>query len=171
MTKKLMLDMDGVLADFCRSPKFQSSDEVVKSPPRMFEEFFFETLPPIDGALWGVRELLKLDYDIHILTQPVKETHYSYSEKDAWIKKWIPELWGKLILTQNKELLSSKDRILVDDNQIKWSDSWVAGGGVFYYFDYSKESKDHNRLMWEKLVHEARKGFVLPFTSNKTRFN
>lgn len=145
--------MDCVLADFCRSPMFKRGDKIKNAPPKMFEEFFFETLPPVEGSLSAVRQLLQSDkYDIHILTQPVKETHYSYSEKAAWVAKWFPELLNKLTLTQNKELLSGPNRILIDDSIIRWQSKWESAGGKFITFNYSSELE--NRTEWERIVSE-----------------
>jgi 5'(3')-deoxyribonucleotidase len=148
---KLFIDMDCVIADFCKSPMFKKGDRIKNSPPQMFEQFFFETLPPVDGALSAVRELLQTEkYDIHILTQPVKETHYSYSEKAAWVAKWFPELSGKLTLTQNKELLAGPDRILIDDSVEKWKSKWESNGGTFIHFAYNEFGD--NRQEWQNIT-------------------
>jgi hypothetical protein len=154
------IDMDGVLADFCSSPAFKKGDQLVSAPPRMFEIGFFEHLPPIDGALWAVRSLMKNpDLDIYILTQPVKDSICSYSEKAAWVAKWLPELSLKLILTQNKELLSKSGSVLVDDAAWKWKEKWEAGGGTFIHFNIknydtdrpSENGVDSPRRMWEMI--------------------
>lgn len=143
----LYVDMDGVTVDFCKSNMFTLNDRKHTAPPRMFEQFFFETLPPVEGAMWAIRELLQCEqYDIHILTQPVKETHYSYSEKAAWVSKWIPELANKIIMTQNKELLSAPGRILIDDMAERWRTKWEAGGGTYIHFDYKRDGD--NRTEW-----------------------
>ena len=148
----LFLDMDCVLADFSRSDMFEESDRKRNSPPQMYEKYFFETLPPVDGCLSSVRELMQSNYfDIHVLSQPVKETHYSYSEKAAWIAKWFPELNHNLILTQDKSLMSAPGRILLDDNDIKWKKCWEDGGGVFFKFHYT-ENKHTNRIEWSIIV-------------------
>jgi len=130
---------------------FDRYENVIQNPPRMYEEYFFETLPVVSGALWAVRKLMP-HYDIHVLTQPVKNTHYSYSEKAAWIWKWFPELGGKLHLTQNKEFFSSRDMILIDDNREKWQPKWNERGGTFVHFIYSPQDNKRNRMMWETIV-------------------
>jgi 5'(3')-deoxyribonucleotidase len=152
----LFIDMDLVLADFYKSPLFQKTDVIQHNPARMYEEYFFETLPVVEGALWAVRMLMP-HYDIHVLTQPVKETHYSYSEKAAWIWKWFPELSANLHLTQQKELLSGEGRILIDDNHAKWSDKWVSQGGKFIHFKYEIDDARMNRQEWERIVDELTK--------------
>lgn len=147
----LYVDLDSVLADFCRSPMVKPDAKWVYSPPQMYEQFFFETLPPVEGSLSAIRELLQSNlFDIHILSQPVKETHYSYSEKVAWVAKWFPELSNRITLTQNKEFLSKHGRILIDDSAEKWKDKWEANGGTFILFDY--ERYGDNRKEWEAVV-------------------
>lgn len=165
MKKVIYIDMDGVLCDFCKSPYFKPEDPVTKSPCRMFEFGFFENLPPIDGALWGVRSLLKNEnLDLHILSQPVKESAISYTEKASWIAKWIPELSGKITLTQNKELLAAPGRILIDDAGWKWKEIWEKHGGDFLHFNVksadplhgSQNGLDSTREMWESIVRDWR---------------
>lgn len=153
----IFLDMDGVLCDFCQSPMFQPSDPVQTNPSRMYEQFFFETLPPIAGAMWAARELLKMErvgnMEVHILSQPVKNTHYSYSEKASWIKRWIPELYGRITLTQNKEFLAGPGRYLIDDDhRNKWVNKWSNNGGHFIKFDYKRNNPHHCRRNWESIV-------------------
>jgi len=155
------IDMDGVIADFRSSSYFIKKDPVVSAPPRMYEHGFFENLPVVDGALWGVRSLLKnKNLDIYILTQPVKESSISYTEKANWIAKWFPELSGKIIMTQHKELLSAHGRILIDDADWKWKEAWEKYNGTFFHFNvnsydpvHPKESGlDSFRSMWETIV-------------------
>lgn len=167
MKKLFYIDMDGVLCDFRGSSYFQPGDPVTKAPARMYEFGFFENLPLMDGALWGVRSLIKNEnLDIFILSQPVKESSISYTEKANWINKWFPELNAKIILTQNKEHLSAPGRILVDDAKWKWGEAWEKQGGEFLHFNvksndpyYKNEHQngvDSPREMWEKIVHDWR---------------
>lgn len=149
------VDMDGVIAHFEGSHYFKPDDPIMRSPPRMFDEGFFETLPLIDGAAWGIRALMKNpNLDIHIISQPVLEASESYSEKARWIMKWFPELTGKITLTQNKELLSGPGRILIDDADWKWREKWEEQGGEFVHFNTTENSETHNnpRKRWEIIV-------------------
>lgn len=153
--------MDGVLADFCGSPMFKTSDPVMTNPPRMYEEFFFETLPLVEGAAWAVRELLHLEkrklIEVHILSQPVKFTHYSYSEKAAWVKKWFSELVNRLTLTQNKEHCAAPGRILIDDDHHgRWEELWQEWEGDFIKFDFKANNPEHNRGQWEAIIEDIK---------------
>lgn len=145
----IFLDMDQVLADFPRSEAFKDGCRRPR-PPEMFEEFFFEKLPPVPGSLSSVRKIMEIpNTELHILTKPVKETHYSYSEKAAWVAKWFPELRSKLTLTQDKGLLARENRILIDDDAKQWKSVWEANGGTFIHFNY--QEMDH-RVMWNMVV-------------------
>lgn len=127
--------------------------EKAQDPPQMFEQFFFETLPPVDGALSSIRRLIQSKkFDVHILSKPLKLTHYSYSEKAAWISKWIPELLSKLTLTQNKELSSGDGRILIDDSSEEWGMKWRIAGGTFIHFAYERHGD--NRKEWNRITSE-----------------
>lgn len=146
----VFIDMDGVLANFCASPMFENADQIKNNPPRMYDQYFFETLPPIDGAMSQVRRLIQSEmYHIEILTKPVRFTHYSYSEKAAWIWKWFPELGDKVNMTQNKTLFAAPNRILVDDSLDDWGENWVEQGGTFFHFDYYAGK---HRQQWEEIV-------------------
>lgn len=155
----LFLDMDQVLADFSRSPVFEEIEKPEYNPPEMYQKYFFEELPVVDGALSAVRRLMR-HYEIHILTQPVSETHYSYSEKAAWIWKWFPELGQRVHMSQNKEFLSAPGRVLVDDNKGKWCDLWESKGGTFIHFEYSPDNRAWNKQEWNSVVGRLLDGHV-----------
>jgi 5'(3')-deoxyribonucleotidase len=151
----LFLDMDNVLADFSASPKLKG-DPHKFNPSEMYEQFFFEELPPVKGSLSAVREFLQMGIEVHILSQPVKETHYSYSEKAAWVAKWFPELLGNIHLTQKKEFFAGEGHVLIDDNEKKWRALWEDGGGTFVHFRYyTSEHESH----WRYVIGEIKKLF------------
>lgn len=149
----LFLDMDNVLADFSASPRLKG-DPIAWNPSEMYEKFFFEELPPVEGCLSAVREFLKMGLEVHILSQPVKETHYSYSEKAAWVAKWFPELLGNIHLTQKKQFFAGTNHILIDDNEEKWGKLWQEGGGTFIHFQYYDRT-DHD-VHWLETIDKVR---------------
>lgn len=146
----LFIDMDGVLADFDASHFFNEREihRAAHGPHEMYEVGFFESLPVIDGARAGIRALLNTNkYDINILTKPVRFSSTSYQEKANWIWKNFPELGEKLILTQNKTLLSGPSRILIDDSKEEWGNQWQKYGGSFHHFDY--DHGDQREEWWQ----------------------
>jgi 5'(3')-deoxyribonucleotidase len=133
MKKLVFLDMDDVIADFMGHFGGKRGPDGFHLV--MHEEGFFENLKPMPGSLTNVRKLFNHpDIDLHILSQPVKESAHSYSEKARWLMKWFPELAPRVTLTQNKEFLSAPGRFLIDDNHKKWKEKWETHGGRFIHF-------------------------------------
>lgn len=133
MTKKIVyIDMDDTIADFMRAPVFVTYGKF--DVAEMFEPGFFLSLKPIEGALVAVRQIIRMGYDVQILSQPVAESAHSYSEKVQWIGQHFPELIGKINLTQDKGLF--KGDYLIDDNEPKWKAKFEANGGKFLTFDH-----------------------------------
>lgn len=152
MSKKLIfLDLDDTVANFCDHPVFEGKYPV--DTKHMYEPGFFLSLEVIEGAQVAIRQLIRLGYDVQILSQPVAESHHSYSEKVQWIALHFPELIGKINLTQDKGLFNGD--YLIDDNEEKWKTKFEANGGRFVHFQYfSKHRVDgNNRSQWETIVH------------------
>lgn len=154
MSKKIVfVDMDDTIADFLGAKAFKSGFDVSK----MYEPGFFENLQVIDGAYVAVRQLIRMGYDVQILSQPVAESPHSYSEKIRWIGMHFPDLIMKVNLTQDKGLF--KGDYLIDDNMTKWKDKFEANGGKFIHFQYNHN--DHttlsNREVWERIVNFFKK--------------
>ena len=144
----VIIDMDDTIVDFMGSKKLKyvGYEPMHIDHEAMYNKGFFYNLKPINGALDAVRELLKLEYlDIYIGSVPLASSHYCYSEKAKWIKKHIPELSNKIILTQNKILL--KGDYLIDDS-IKWKNDWEAENRVFIHYNPRKSSI----TQWEQIV-------------------
>lgn len=153
MINKIFVDLDCTVADFWKSPMFDP-EKRSWSPPEMFEPGFFETLTPMNGALSGLRSVLAFakenNIKVYILTKPVATTFYSYSEKAAWVNKWFPELFDKVILCQDKELLSGPGNILIDDH-LPWKELWEIPGGTFIQFEELRSSLSYWRGIVETL--------------------
>lgn len=142
----IYIDLDDTVANFTNHSVFDNGFDV----SHMYEPQFFLNLKPIDGALVGVRALIRMGYDVHILSQPVAESAHSYSEKVQWIGKHFPELINKIHLTQDKGLF--KGDYLIDDNYPKWKDKFEANGGEFVHFDFIKNHKEE----WRRIVEYLR---------------
>jgi 5'(3')-deoxyribonucleotidase len=149
MKQKLYLDMDGVIADFYNSPMLSGPKRGYGNYPEMYRAGFFYTLPPVEGALDALERILRMPHlDVWILTQPVKESAHSYSEKAMWVMKHIQPLSHKIIMTQNKTALARHGDVLVDDHAGKWQEGWESHGGVFIHFDEEKCPKWN----WENVI-------------------
>jgi 5'(3')-deoxyribonucleotidase len=146
MNKIIYVDMDDTIADFTGHPVFNGEKTNEFSVHAMYEPGFFLSLKPIEGALTGVRALIRLGYDVHILTQPLAESAHSYQEKVQWIGLHFPELIKKIHMTQDKGLFVGG--YLIDDNDVKWKAKFEANGGKFIHFKYSK----YHRSIWCDIV-------------------
>ncbi len=138
----IYVDLDDTIANFLGSEVFNDGFDVAY----MYEPGFFRSLKPIEGAQVAVRQLLRMGYDVQILSQPVAESAHSYSEKVEWIGIYFPDLINKINLTQDKGLF--KGDYLIDDNLPKWKNKFEANGGKFVHFQYLE---DH-RTNWEEIV-------------------
>src|ERR1700683_3837492 len=114
MSKLVFVDMDGVLADFDHAPTFDHSRSVKSQVHKMYEPGFFFNLRPIAGSQVGVREIMRLGYDVHILSRPVAESAHSYTEKVHWLGVHFPELITKINFAQEKGLF--RGDYLIDDD-------------------------------------------------------
>lgn len=149
MKKIVFVDLDDTIADFRGSSVFDRTFDV----SFMYEPGFFLNLKPIEGSQVAIRQLIRMGYDVQILSQPVAESSHSYSEKVQWIGIYFPELISKINLTQDKGLF--KGDYLVDDNLLKWKDKFEANGGKFIHFNYCAKhdpTRFGNREIWEQIV-------------------
>lgn len=100
----------------------------------MWDPDFFLNLKPLAGAQGAVFELEKMGYDVYILSQPLAECPESYTDKAKSIQTHFPQLYKKIILTQNKGLCLGD--YLIDDNPNKWKEPFEKNGGKFITFPY-----------------------------------
>ena len=147
MKKRLIqIDMDDTTFDF---GDYFGPNPVDDS--KMFNRGFFRNLKPVSGALWAVRKLIRMGYDVQILTQPVAESARCYAEKVQWIGMWFPELLFKINMVQDKGL--ARGNYLVDDNADKWQAKFEANGnGKFVHYKYQKNNNKWNKASWQAVV-------------------
>lgn len=140
---RVLVDMDGVLADFeggflkkyrAQYPKepyidledrrgFWVSEQYEKLKPGLSEKAisiweaknFFLDLDPIDGAVEALKEMSSLpNTDVFICTSPIKRYKFCPYEKYAWVEKHFGhEYLEQIILTRDKTVVSAD--LLIDD--------------------------------------------------------
>ena len=134
----VLVDMDGVLADFERAfykhwaaryperrlpaPEDRQHSQIIDDLPEPWHRDarlithapgFFRDLPALSGALDGVRGLSAL-YDTWICSTPLREGSSSLSEKLEWVEHHLGAEWTeRLILTRAKYMIDGD--ILIDD--------------------------------------------------------
>lgn len=135
----LLLDMDGPLADFDRhgwevcqdrgwsfdvpDHEHQTARYFTDHMPNKHERRWareliessgwFDSLPPTPGAIDGARELIEAGFDVWVCTKPLEANPTCRDDKGRWLRRHIPELEHKLILTPDKSMVVGA--ILLDD--------------------------------------------------------
>ncbi|XP_038675185.1 5'(3')-deoxyribonucleotidase, mitochondrial-like isoform X3 [Scyliorhinus canicula] len=140
---RVLVDMDGVLADFEGGFLQKFRDAYPKEPsielqdrrgfwvsaqygelhPDLCEKAisiwesknFFIDLEPIPGAVEAVKEMANMkDTDVFICTSPIKKYKYCPYEKYAWVEKHFgKEFLELMVLTRDKTLVAGN--LLIDD--------------------------------------------------------
>lgn len=141
MTKLILIDQDGVLADFEQGvqtawkgaygmalptlPKGRRHFYLADDYPHLKNELsavysgegFFEHLPPIDGAVDAVKALLDFGHDVRICTSPINAYRHCVSEKFAWVERHLGLEWThRIVLTKDKTWV--RGDVLIDDKPI-----------------------------------------------------
>ena len=114
LMKRLYFDMDGVLVDF-QSGLAQQDAETLKEYEGREDEIpgIFGVMKPIDGAIEAVHRLSK-HYDCYILSTAPWRNPSAWSDKVAWVTKYLDEVFHKrIIITHCKHLC--KGDYLIDD--------------------------------------------------------
>lgn len=151
MVKKvLLIDMDGVVADFRKyildnstisAAEFDSGTEEVSDRVDQFcikNPTIFEHLEPIEGAIESVTKLFE-HYDVYFCSTPMYLVPESYKSKRIWLEKNFGVLASRrLILTHRKDLI--KGDILIDDRKVNGAENF---DGLFIHFGSKKY------LRWE----------------------
>lgn len=139
MIKKeiMYIDMDGVVADLVqgceRHPLFdikfkQDIGEMCDDP----ELRIFKNLPPMKDAIESVNKLAE-KYDVYFLTTVPRLNPMGYVDKSDWIKKYFPQLFGKMIASKFKDL--NTGAYLIDDRKVNGAEDFK---GEFIHFGTEK---------------------------------
>ncbi len=105
-TDVVYVDMDGVLV--------QSGETKDEWTTCKLQQKFFLNKPPVSMAV-DAFELLSQHCNVYILSTPVWDNIYCWSEKRMWVERHLGSIAKKkLILTHNKAL--NKGIVLIDDS-------------------------------------------------------
>ena len=136
----LLIDQDNVLADFtrvlytemcarghrdraCPPPKQTTYPLEDHYPPDLLGELkaiytaegFFRSLPPIEGAIQAVREMVAEGIDVRICTHPIQAYRNCVGEKYEWVERHLGTAFTtRMILTRDKTIVTAD--ALIDDN-------------------------------------------------------
>jgi 5'(3')-deoxyribonucleotidase len=111
MKKTVLLDMDGVIADF--DAGYKALNVMPREAALM--PGFYGTLPVVAGARENV-ERLHANFNLHIATAPKWANRNCIPEKMHWLEKHFPYLFEekRIIICPDKSLLAGD--FLIDDH-------------------------------------------------------
>ena len=113
-TKRIFVDMDGVLVDFAGALNHLSDYTKDKFEGR-FDEIpgIFGTMKPIPDALTAFN-LLAEHYDVHLLSTAPWDNPSAWADKILWVQKYLGDAaYKRLTLTHHKNLAIGD--YLIDD--------------------------------------------------------
>ncbi len=169
---KILVDMDGVLANFesgflklwrekhadkpfipleQRTTFYVEDQYPVDLKDLVFETFssanFFRSLEPIDGGIKAMNELQQMGHEVFICTSPLVSYQNCVLEKYEWVDAYLGKEWvDTIILTRDKTMV--KGDILIDDRpSIEGCDipSWEH---ILYDQPYNRTENNKRRLDW-----------------------
>ncbi len=161
----ILLDLDGVLADFeaaClvafsnRYPMLPTVPLSERRNVRVRDDYpvelrslvrsiyhepgFFRHLPPIAGAIEAVRDLVALDHDVRICTMPLRNYRNCVLEKYEWVEEHLGSaLVSRVIMSWDKTLI--RGDVLVDDNPMVTGTQSPTWRHVIFDQPYNREAQ------------------------------
>ena len=166
MNKKIILvDMDGVLADFegrflekwrrkfLNHPHVSLEEDYPDGLKKEVESIFsapgfFENLNIISGGKESLAKMQALGHKVFICTSPISKYENCVLEKYHWISKNLGYEWTKkMIVTKDKTLVFGD--ILIDDKPEQIGLKTPAWKHVLFDAPYNKHIKTKLRITWK----------------------
>lgn len=172
MKRLILIDQDGVLADFEQGVQmgyqarfgdtlpalakgrqhFYLADDYPDLCENLHDIYtakgFFANLPPIDGAIHAMHTLLASGLDVRICTSPISDYRHCVSEKFAWVEQHLGFEWTKrIVLTKDKTWV--RGDILIDDKPVITGSLSPMWQHWIYSQSYNQSTNNPNpRITW-----------------------
>lgn len=169
----ILVDMDGVLADFDRHfitvwknryPDRPALDQSRRTHFRIVEEFeqqyrpdiyalfeepgFYLDLPVMPGAIAAMRGMKNAEYDVWICSTPQKNYRHCVREKYQWVdREFGPEWVDRIILTRRKAMVHGD--VLIDDQPILPYSETASWKHVLFDAPYNQNYSNLLRINWD----------------------
>lgn len=170
-TMLILIDQDGVLADFDRGfyNAWQASDNAYPAiEPQHRRNFyvkddypkdiqadavdiitakgFFRDLPAIAGAVESLNQLLDLGHDVRICTSPLNIYKNCVQEKYEWVEQHLGlDFIARMIVTKDKTVVHGD--VLIDDKPVVTGSRIPAWQHIVYDQPYNRHI-DARRMTW-----------------------
>lgn len=129
--KRVFIDMDNVLVDF-QSGLDQVSDELKAEYAGRLDEIpgLFGKMEPMPGAIEAVHELQK-HYDLYILSTAPWKNPSAWSDKVAWVTKYLDDVFHKRLIISHRKDLCQGDYLIDDrgkNGTSEFAGEWIEFG-------------------------------------------
>ena len=180
-TKTILVDMDGVIADWGRAygecldrygesaasiPRHENqitfnlhtdrtAEEIEIIKRVMVEPGFYARLDPIPGAKTALKQMVKDGHDVRIVTSPWVSNPTCASDKLNWIAHHYGSHWAsRVVITTDKTLV--RGDILIDDKPDVDGDYSPTWEHVYFHQPYNARRCDKRRITdwnnWRDIV-------------------
>lgn len=168
-SKTVLVDMDGVLADFDRAVLDRLPSSIARVARMNFyiaEDYpehvmhvrsivaqpdFFQDLPIVEGAIDGWERLLDLGYDPRICSAPLSVNSFSAEGKRLWLQRHFVPKFGEQVVSRaiiDKQKYKYAGRVLIDDRpKVDTGNGQAAWQHVVFDRPYNADSDAKYRLM------------------------
>lgn len=165
----MLVDMDGVLADFdglVLERLHRSIARVARTnfyiaqdyPEHMYHvreitshPDFFKQLPVVDGALDGWEKMLDLGYDPRICSAPLSSNRFSVEGKLTWLRQIFVPKFGEAVVNRaiiDKQKYKYQGRVLIDDRpEVDTGSGQAQWKHVVFDRPYNQDSSAELRLL------------------------
>lgn len=180
MKYKILLDMDGVIADFVdgisryhnkANPYLTDPNERRWDIEQIWGMSKYDLWHGVDKEFWaGLRKTDEADYlvkfitnafsvpQVTMLTSPPKvNAGEAVQGKIVWMRWHYSQFADRMIFTEHKELCAGPDRILIDDNEsnvIKFRDE--GGNAVLVPRPWNSRYNENINVIYEELTAYAK---------------